>query len=43
MVDSAPFQDILADGLVGGDQGKRTTPVLLVRKLVAVRPVRVLQ
>ncbi|HRE48691.1 MAG TPA: hypothetical protein PLD47_13280 [Aggregatilineales bacterium] len=44
MVDSPAYHDILIDGLGGGDlRGKRTTPALLVRRLVAARPVRVLQ
>ncbi|MBE7512283.1 MAG: hypothetical protein HS103_05635 [Anaerolineales bacterium] len=44
VVDSPAYHDILADGLGGGDlKGKRTTPALLVRRLVAAQPVRVLQ
>ncbi|HRE46192.1 MAG TPA: hypothetical protein PLD47_00570 [Aggregatilineales bacterium] len=43
MVGSPAYHDILTDGLGGGDlKGKRTTPALLVRRLVAAQPVRVL-
>ncbi|MBE7512754.1 MAG: hypothetical protein HS103_08050 [Anaerolineales bacterium] len=43
MVDSPAYHDMLIDGLGGGDlRGKRATPALLVRRLVAAQPVRVL-
>ncbi|MBE7513652.1 MAG: hypothetical protein HS103_12665 [Anaerolineales bacterium] len=43
VVDSPAYHDILIDGLGGGDlRGKRATPALLVRRLVAAQPVRVL-
>ncbi|MBE7514163.1 MAG: FAD-binding oxidoreductase [Anaerolineales bacterium] len=42
-VDSPAYHDILADGQAVAIKGNRTTPVLLVRRLVAVQPVRVLQ
>jgi len=42
VVDSPAYHDILTDEQAVVIKGKRTTPVLLVRRLVVVQPVRVL-
>ncbi|HRE48976.1 MAG TPA: hypothetical protein PLD47_14710 [Aggregatilineales bacterium] len=43
MVDSPAYPHILTDGQAVVIKGKRTTPVFLVGRLVAIQPVRVLQ